>query len=654
MKKEIYEINKQTKKQNSENGKSKIGSNKIKTSKNLQDNSNVNNTNFTEKTTLLNPASTKNDLNNNNIKNDQNVKIKRKPSPYLRNKENLNSEKLRKSKSNDAKTLINNNEMNSKPISIQTFQQNTNIMHIDPMMNPIPQMIYNMNTYNNNYANGYGNMNMGYNPINIPPGQPNPIMNPPMNFLNKGNPMVIGNTNLNTNLPYNSLLPNMNYFNNIPNPVFGQIGIPGQNNNEMVNYKINDLQNINNNQNNMIGNESSVQDSYIKKQSSEYKPYTIKDYKEKISDIKKLEKLPRGLGANIGTKEWEEKAERNKKAKQYSKKLVSGTNKKNNSYLNDDSSKNDIDNETKYSNKNKNGIFSSNKNSDKKEIDIKYKTDEKKPMQIRDFYSNLKGIKETSDNEDSFLDLEKDLENELNNKNVKKQKKIIINRDKNNNLDDSLEVIEPDSDEDDNLKTKKLNSGKSHIHNLINLRKNTDYNSNLKTVIDDNRKYVNDNAIISVDFKKKCSYEEKYRPKSTSKLDNKKSKKIDATIDNKNNKPIKLKDLKNNTNNTKNSNISSGHNKIYTTLGTDKDLINRLKPVNTSRINSSLNTTRNSRPISSRNNKKNIANNINIANNNNLNLITNKKDNSNIDDLLQKHDLYYEKAQKIKNFMSKL
>lgn len=49
-----------------------------------------------------------------------------------------------------------------------------------------------------------------------------------------------------------------------------------------------------------------------------YKPHTLKDYKENIEKLKKSEQY-KGLGPNIGTKEWKEKKEKIEKAKEYSK-----------------------------------------------------------------------------------------------------------------------------------------------------------------------------------------------------------------------------------------------------------------------------------------------------------------------------------------------
>jgi len=644
LKKEIYEINKQSKKQKGDSEKNNI-SPKKKINKNILESNqnmtgNANNTNFTEKTKLTN-STAKVDLNNNN----KNQKIKRKPSPYLRNKESVVPEKVQTgnivgySKNIEPKNLININNNNqdlvSKPISIQTFQQNTNIMHIDPLVNPLPQMIYNMNTYNNNYANGYGNINLGYNPINFPGNFNNQITQPGMNL----NPVVLANSNLNSNLPYGSLLPTMNYLGNLPNPVYG--GLVSSNNN--INNYYNDMNNINNNPNNNFSNDTNIQDSYLsKKPKADYKPYTIKDYKEKVNDIKKLEKLPRSLGANIGTKEWHEKAEKNKKAKDYGKNLANGAKKSSdNTILYKKDNENEFNSSNYKEEKNKGSL--STKNSDQKGIDYKYSID--KPLQVKDFYSNLKGIKEANDNEESFEDFEKKLERDLDNtKNGKIIKNPIkqINIIKNKSVEDSIDDYEPDLSDKDNFKIKKIQSGKSHIHNIINLKQTSD--KNIIETKNYNDRNVNENAIISVDFKNNGP-KEKNRPISTSKLDTNKNtnliknQKIN-TINNKN---------KESKSNKMNSNIGSDQNKIYTTLGTEKDFMTRLKPVNTSRINSSLNTTRNSRPISSRNHNSNVAKNINVLNNNKNNSKKNE-----IDELLQRHDLYYEKAQKIKNFMSKL
>ena len=52
----------------------------------------------------------------------------------------------------------------------------------------------------------------------------------------------------------------------------------------------------------------------------EYKPYTLKDYKEIIN----VDTLG-GLGANIGTEEWEKKKEKMDKMSEYAKNIFNKT-----------------------------------------------------------------------------------------------------------------------------------------------------------------------------------------------------------------------------------------------------------------------------------------------------------------------------------------
>ena len=563
LKKEFYDIHKITKKS------SEIDKNIILKPKNLNNlpNVNLNNpntTNFTEKTKASGISQKTTDI--------LSMKTKRRPSPYIKNREAINSEKnpvisnnCNNSKSLDGKNIIHPEYLSTKPTSIQTYQQNTNILHIDPILNQYPPMIYNMNTFNNNYGNGYNNLgilNMGYGQI---PNDPrNNQVIPNYGYVN---PNLINNQVNNGNLPYNSLLPNVNYAYNLQNQGYNNINNINKANTQNYTNLVNPQENGK---------------IFKPKQDLIYKPYTMKEYKDKFNKTTKEEKSG-GLGPNIGTKEWEEKAEKKKKIKEYSKNL----NIKN---KNESISRIELDTE----NNNANKSYTEKKKIEKKNILVEAKT---RTNQVKNFYQNLNKIKESSDKEDSLDAFEDKLERDL----------------FNNDRSEINEGLIPDI---------KIKSGKGHFHNIIQL----------KNRVEKTDRNVNENAIILVDMKTKA---EKNRPKSGNKIETKK--------------------------NSKNSNLNEEHNKIYTTLGNDKK-INNLKPINSSRINSSLNTTRNSHVKANANGNQPRSlsgNNIKVMKEiNNGNGKINKRivqNNYNeIDDLLQKHDLYYEKAQKIKNFMSKI
>lgn len=664
LKKEIYSINKQAKKSNADSSNKNKN---IKSTNNYDITNNFNvgdKTNFSEKSKLTNLTNNNNNINNENFKNNSSKnngsthKPKRKPSPYLRSKEIINIEKTNSnnilSKMSESKNLvINQNELVNKPISIQTFQQNTNIMHIDPMLNSFPHMIYNMNTYNNNYSNGYGNINIGgYNPMN----SPNLGIIAGQNYLNQNNPINIPNTNLpnqiglGSNLPYSSLLPPMNYMNNVPSQIMNGSNQNNTNVNHIHNDNLNRINNMNINSSNLNNNSNSYS-KISKAEISNYKPYTIKDYKEKFNKNNRnvIEELPRGLGSNVGTKEWEEKAEKNKKIKEYSKNLNNVKKINLNVFeenkieiANKTKNKNEIEIEEPLNNYNPGNFVKSitTKNIDRKEIGKNFSNEDKEsnPTQVKELLSNLNRIQEVNDVEDSFDDLENKLENELyNTKNIRPNNKQSVKKDNDNDTLDNFNL--------DKNKTTKVDSGKSHIHNLINLRKNSELMGNQtynKNKISNN---LNDNAIITIDMR-----DSKKRPKSSSKIEtsNLNSKKnLNHNHNNDLNPNIQHnRDLKNKKNQV---NKSSEPNKIYTTLGSDKDLYKRLKPLNTSRINSSLNTTRKSRPVSGKANKNS---NVHIKNTNVA--VQNKKSNNHIEDLLEKHEFYHDKIEKIKNFISKI
>ena len=235
--------------------------------------------------------------------------------------------------------------MKSKNISknmkgqIQTMgkggiQQMSNINPVQPIQN------YNANNYNNNYNNNNYNMNQMY-PMN-PMNQMYP-MNPmnQMNQMNQVNPYPYWNQNNqmnNRNIYENSKKNNMNNPNN--NPIVRNAQMILNNNNNMNNNINKSLKNkkksqsaksinnnnnynnnnymYNNNNNNMMNNNNRSPQQQLKNikdyQFMEFHPYTLKDYKE----LTRNPVVMGPLGANIGTKEWEQKRNKMKKMMNYS------------------------------------------------------------------------------------------------------------------------------------------------------------------------------------------------------------------------------------------------------------------------------------------------------------------------------------------------
>jgi hypothetical protein len=198
-------------------------------------------------------------------------KPKRKHSPYLRNNNAIN-----------ATNAINNNI--NKPISIGTYQQNTNIMHIQPPFNSLPHLYY-----------------PNPNSINIQNFNPNLI--PAQNFPpNYAFPPWAGNLNNYSNNTNAQNIPPAFYYSNPINNVLS-INQPDSSKKNSRKFK----------------SEKSM--SSERKKSSNYKTHSLQDYKEKMNKIKSESVTSRGLGPNIGTKEWQEKFEKNNKIKEYAKSI---------------------------------------------------------------------------------------------------------------------------------------------------------------------------------------------------------------------------------------------------------------------------------------------------------------------------------------------
>ena len=152
------------------------------------------------------------------------------------------------------------------------------------------------------------NINMNHN---------NQFQMNPMNLMNPQ--MMMNNPNFNPYAPYQQMMMNNNFNqmqmnNNFNNNNFNQMQMNNNfNNNNYNNYNNNNNFNyINENSKNINSNRNNKSIQYV-----EYKPYTLKDYKE----LTRSKVVMGPLGANIGTKEWEEKKAKMKRMETYSNRI---------------------------------------------------------------------------------------------------------------------------------------------------------------------------------------------------------------------------------------------------------------------------------------------------------------------------------------------
>lgn len=195
---------------------------------------------------------------------------------------------------------------------------------INPQMNMNPQM-YNQYQYPPYpyYPYNYNIQNVQLNPLNINPLLHTPIQN--MNYmqmqqihLNEAQRQFMAGQNpteLVNKLKENNLKPEK--------PPVSNTGLKRVNS-----AKITKLRAGNSNiveqaakTNHEIDN-SQISNSQSQQKIITYKPHSIKEYKEKMEEWKKIEQH-KGLGPNIGTKEWNEKKLKIDKIKNYSKGLKS-------------------------------------------------------------------------------------------------------------------------------------------------------------------------------------------------------------------------------------------------------------------------------------------------------------------------------------------
>ena len=170
----------------------------------------------------------------------------------------------------------------------------------DKAVTPPPQNNNTINQYNQfqmNYMNPPMMMN---NPNFNPYSQYQQMINPMNNYLNNNNLNQINmNNNFNNQIPMNNYNMNNNFNQQIPNNNINQINMANHNNN---------------NESTKVNNSARNNKNY---HFIEYKPYTLKDYKE----LTRSKIIMGPLGANIGTKEWEEKKAKMKRMETYSNRI---------------------------------------------------------------------------------------------------------------------------------------------------------------------------------------------------------------------------------------------------------------------------------------------------------------------------------------------
>ena len=231
-----------------------------------------------------------------------NLKPIKKGKPLLKPIEKTNNNEMQKNSTQEPKILIENNpkeeinEINqNKPILNNPYINNPQYLIPNPF---IPHYNYPLYQMNNNYPQ----------PIMINPYYNNPYQQNQFPLINNNNNINNMTNNLNNNQTIQNDTSNISNINSTINTV-------------KSNGKAK-LRPISANQSNISNISSSrLNSAYSRSRISaiEYKPYTLKEYKE----LEKVGVVLGGLGPNIGTKEWEEKKKKMQKMEEYSKKVSS-------------------------------------------------------------------------------------------------------------------------------------------------------------------------------------------------------------------------------------------------------------------------------------------------------------------------------------------
>ena len=232
-----------------------------------------------------------------------NLKPIKKGKPLLKPIEKTNNNETQKNSTQEPKILVENNPKEE----INEINQNKPILN-NPYINNNPQYLI-PNPFIPHYNYPLYQMNSNYpQPIMI-----NPYYNNP--YQQNQFPLINNNNNI------NNMINNLNNNQIIQNDTSNISNINSTINTVKSNGKAK-LRPISANQSNISNISSSrLNSAYSRSRISaiEYKPYTLKEYKE----LEKVGVVLGGLGPNIGTKEWEEKKKKMQKMEEYSKKVSS-------------------------------------------------------------------------------------------------------------------------------------------------------------------------------------------------------------------------------------------------------------------------------------------------------------------------------------------
>ena len=232
-----------------------------------------------------------------------NLKPIKKGKPLLKPIEKTNNNEMQKNSTQEPKILIENNPKEE----INEINQNKPLLN-NPYINNNPQYLI-PNPFIPHYNYPLYQMNSNYpQPIMINPYYNNPYQQNQFPLINNNNNINNMTNNLNNNQIIQNDTSNISNINSTINTV-------------KSNGKAK-LRPISANQSNISNISSSrLNSAYSRSRISaiEYKPYTLKEYKE----LEKVGVVLGGLGPNIGTKEWEEKKKKMQKMEEYSKKVSS-------------------------------------------------------------------------------------------------------------------------------------------------------------------------------------------------------------------------------------------------------------------------------------------------------------------------------------------
>ena len=192
--------------------------------------------------------------------------------------------------------IINNPNINNQNIN------NPQFMIQNPYLQQFNYPIYQMNNYQQPYI-----LNPYYNPYQ---NQIQIINN--QNYITNNNPINNNDNNFNNQNQIQNNISNLSNNNN--NTTLNNSKVNGKTKLRPISAnqsKIN-LSNLSSGKLNSVYSNSRITNV-------EYKPYTLKEYKE----LEKVGVVLGKLGPNIGTKEWEEKKKKMQKMEEYSKKILS-------------------------------------------------------------------------------------------------------------------------------------------------------------------------------------------------------------------------------------------------------------------------------------------------------------------------------------------